>query len=498
MTLRTRLLLLFGTLVSLAVLAEWWLVRSVAADLDEEVGEVAYSVGSSLVSFFVSAEELPECVPPEGAKVARKAVARIAPGAGSEERALRMLVLRTDAGPLAADHAGLWVRARDECAEPGANEPRINGSVDLSLQLVDEVAQGPRMDSSGGPAAGAFHIPIPSRGFERRIEEFSRRLLAGTAAVFAVGLLAAAALAHRVSVPLQRLSRAASRVGSGELGTQIAEEGDREVASTIAAFNHMSARLCELDCEARELREREHLTEIGEVARGVAHALRNPLNALGLAVDELAAAEHTRAERAALARSVRGEVERIDRALRSFLALSSGAGGTSAARAEVDLADVARDVALEVLQDPRLAVDVEVDAPPRGAPLRGVAPELRAIVHALVVNAAEASPPGGRVRVAIAPRAPGDQGAPVDRGGRGVPGGWELAVEDDGPGLEAHVRERLFTPHLSTKEHGAGMGLFLARRVAAHRYAGSLVLEEREPRGTRAVLRLASGAEERP
>ena len=60
----------------------------------------------------------------------------------------------------------------------------------------------------------------------------------------------------------------------------------------------------------------------------------------------------------------------------------------------------------------------------------------------------------------------------------------------------AAVREKLFTPHVTTKSNGAGMGLFLAHRIATSRLGGELRLEDREGGGTRAVLDLPAGGKE--
>ena len=71
-----------------------------------------------------------------------------------------------------------------------------------------------------------------------------------------------------------------------------------------------------------------------------------------------------------------------------------------------------------------------------------------------------------------------------------APDGATVEVSDQGPGLAPEVRERLFTPHVSTKEQGAGMGLFLARRIAQNRYGGTLELLDRDGGGTLARLQL--------
>jgi signal transduction histidine kinase len=232
----------------------------------------------------------------------------------------------------------------------------------------------------------------------------------------------------------------------------------------------MSTRLSELDSETQTLREREHLTEIGELARGLAHSLRNPLNVLGLAVEELVAHADTSGDQ--LARSARAQISRIDQTLRSFLALASGDAGNVQ---PVAMEDVARDVALELMQDVHLPTRVRVIADEQQPELNGVEAELRAVLHTLVVNAVEASPPDGVVTVEI----------------KAAAAGVAIHVCDDGPGLAPEIRERLFTPHLTTKERGAGMGLFLAERIVKNRYGGQLELLDRDPRGTCAVLTLS-------
>ena len=112
-----------------------------------------------------------------------------------------------------------------------------------------------------------------------------------------------------------------------------------------------------------------------------------------------------------------------------------------------------------------------------------VVPELHAALHALVVNAVEASPDGAEISVRVQARDGGSA---------------RVTVDDEGPGLPGEVRARLFTPHVTTKPSGSGMGLLLAHRIATTRYGGGLALEERLSRGTRAVLDLGPRTGGRP
>jgi signal transduction histidine kinase len=246
----------------------------------------------------------------------------------------------------------------------------------------------------------------------------------------------------------------------------------------VSAFNQMAHRLRQLDEETRRLRANEQLSELGEVGRGLAHSLRNPLNALGLALDQLAemgSGDVDLARSEEVAAAARRQIRRIDAALRGFLALSAG----DAAAGAVDLVAVARDVALEALQSRpsgEPAARVEVVAAVEPLLLCGVEAELRAALQALVVNALEASPPGAAVLVSVGPEPASDAVL--------------VTVDDDGPGIPAAIRARLFTPHVTTKAAGAGIGLYLAHRVATTRYAGALELADRPEGGTRASLLL--------
>ncbi len=242
-----------------------------------------------------------------------------------------MLVESHDVGFFAPrrPEVGAGVFVEDSAAGSGA------APTSLAAGELHAAASGTRAAAPAETDPVTHEIPIPQTGFDGAVQSFLRRLWLGTFVIFGLGLLTAGWIAHRVSVPLRDLSRAARKVGEGALGTQVAAVGDREFVETLSAFNQMSTRLAELDAEARTLRDGEHLTESGEVARGLAHAMRNPLHLLGLSVEALAA--RSTEPQTELVDSARGQIRRIDRSLRSFLSLSCG-GGTEEVVSVGDLA----------------------------------------------------------------------------------------------------------------------------------------------------------------
>jgi len=505
MSLRTRLFLIFGALLAALVLAQWWLTRTLTRDLRHEIGEVATQAASSTAAFFVAEQNCadPPCAESPIHTASNLDIRLVRLGADdpsllwvdadddSVSQLMRQLIAR-DAGKLSPELLQKLHRLEPDQRPTVLSysfEFRHGGSQEIQrTEWVSRYPPHPESDRDHsfvalqGPGLRRS-FAIPEAGLRSKMESFSHSLLLGSLAVLLVGLSLAAAVAYRVTRPLRQLSAAARQVGAGALGTQVTAVPGGEVGEALEAFNYMSRRVAQLDAEARRLTARQHLGEIGEIARGLAHSLRNPLNALGLSIEELAARDdgnpNPSESSEALAESARRQVRRIDGSIRSFLALASQGGGTAAS---LDLVALLRDVSLEALQDGRGRVRIEVPTELPAAELQGIEAELRAVIQALVVNAVEASPPAAKVEAWVDPE--------------GTAGSFRLQVADRGPGLPAELRERLFTPHLTTKAHGSGMGLYLAQRIAQTRYGGHLELLDRDGGGTLAVLVLSSRVEE--
>jgi signal transduction histidine kinase len=278
------------------------------------------------------------------------------------------------------------------------------------------------------------------------------------------GLLASAVFSSRVTRPLRSLADGADLLGRGDLGIQVPESASGEVGDLQRAFNRMSQRLRELEEERKIWRQREHLAQLGDLSRGLAHTLRNPLHTLGLAVEELADGETGRPD---LVETSRAQIRRIDRWLRSFLALGAE---DSIEPEEIILGELVEGIVLESVQQ---GFDVRVDG---GDDLRvrAVPGALRAAIGNLIENATQVSPPGEPVEVSIA--GDGEHAA--------------VRIVDRGMGLAPEVRERLFSPHVTTKVGGSGMGLFLAQQLIVGMHGGELELTDGAGEGTVATIRL--------
>jgi signal transduction histidine kinase len=452
MSLQWRLMAgVLGLFCLLAVLA-WLGLRGLTGSLREALGESATEVGRAVVTVLRTAPD--GSALPIAAANAQASSDGAVPGIG-----IRELQVHLNGRRLRPEEVDAL--RTESLPAPVARLLQEGAPLRIVRRLDDE-----ELSFSVEGFGGQRRIVVPTSPLARALGEFSERVAWGLAGLLLLGAIGAGLLARYLGAPLAALARTAARVGEGRLGEQVALQGPPEVRASLDAFNRMSADLARLQAQAARQREERALAELGEIGRGLAHSLRNPLHALGLGLDALAAG---RGDAAALASASRAQLQRIDQALRAFLALSAAAGAEAT---EVELGALIDDVLLEASQ--RAAGRVRLQREVEPAQLLAVAAELRILVHTLVMNAIEASPDGGRVCVRA----------------RSEADGVVLEVEDEGTGVDPTLRSRLFQPHVTSKAAGAGMGLYLSERLARQRYAGGIELEDRAPRGTLARLRL--------
>jgi len=221
--------------------------------------------------------------------------------------------------------------------------------------------------------------------------------------------------------------------------------------------------------DVTELMRSNQLAAWAEMARAIAHEIKNPLTPILLSAEHLGRVLEDRgllpsAELEACLETILKQVE----SLRDISAEFSAYAKLPALDLKPhDPAAFLREVVAPYLAAPPRGIDIEetsCPAPPVRMDRRVLA---RAVVN-LVENAIEAMPGGGRLRVGVE-RA--DDGFVV------------LFVSDTGPGLDPAVRQRLFEPYFSTKSSGTGLGLAIARR-AVEAHGGRIEVESESGRGT--------------
>ncbi len=286
-----------------------------------------------------------------------------------------------------------------------------------------------------------------------------------------VALFLAFWLSNHFTRPLQRLSHGFEALEKGELGVQVKAVGINEYRKTIHSFNQMSQRLSRLAESEKTVQQQGHLAELGEVSRGLAHALRNPMHTIGLSVEQLKDPDLPEKLKLKLQGKIEAKIKHIDKTIKALLTLTSG---EIVRDDDVPIRSVIQDVVLEMKStDPN--VKLSLDA--ADTTIKGAESEIRAIIHTLIVNAVESSNGQGNVDIKLTET---DEAIKIE-------------VTDQGAGIAASVAEKLFQPHVSSKAEGAGMGLYISRRLATLYYNGDVTLTAGSEGGCVACVSLQKG-----
>jgi signal transduction histidine kinase len=310
-------------------------------------------------------------------------------------------------------------------------------------------------------------------------EAFVSRLLA-TLGVFALGILLSLYLSWSLARPLRELTEAAGKVAAGDLSAKVALRGGDEIGSLSRTFNEMVERLRENRALEERLHFAERATAMGRLASAVAHEIRNPLNSINLSIDHvrerLAPAEPARrGDFDRILGNMKAEISRLNRLVGDFLSF----GKPMRLDPRVCAVDEAvREVASLVEHQARdQGVDLEVTAEP-GLPRIVADPELlKTCFLNLMINALDAMPEGGKLRLHIRP-------TPDDEDQQLV-----VSVSDTGRGMTPDEIRAAFEPYFSTKDAGLGLGLALTRKIVED-HGGAISLDSALGRGTTARIRL--------
>ena len=311
---------------------------------------------------------------------------------------------------------------------------------------------------------------------ESAVAQHFRWLTYATIALMLLGLVFAFWLSGHISRPLKRLSSGFEKLRQGELGTKVEQSGVSEVKRTIKQFNKTSERLKELQEVANRYEQQKQLAELGEVSRGLAHSLRNPLNTIGLAVEQIAQTELEPTQRNQIVEQARAKIQVLDKMIKSLLTLTTSGVDR---QEKVNVNQAIEDAVLQVSMCGAKNINISAE---QQVYLIGSSVELTALVHTLVTNAMEANHA----------KDPSNLGS-IEVRLSANPSQTVISVIDEGTGLSNDIEDRLFEPHITSKAEGAGMGLYIAKRILNLHYSGDLSLKNNIAIGCTATMVLKNG-----
>ncbi len=372
-------------------------------------------------------------------------------------------------------------------ASPGMYEPliklalerrnEVSAVVSPTLDRTDSLFTTaiPLMDSSGS-IASVLLISSPRRGLialETHIRDVALT-------VGGIGILLAIAVSlwitGRVTRPIVELAAASRQVAEGDWNVRVSpQNASGEIADLAEAFNRMTSQLLE---QRERLLQAERVAAWRELARRLAHELKNPLFPLQLTVENLVKAREMAPQEFdeifhESTTTLMAEIQNLKNIIQRFSDFSKmPQPQLQAVQANEIVERVAslHEPALKGRENP-VAMILQLD--PK-LPLIEVDSELlhRALSN-LVLNAMDAMPQGGSITIHTSLRADTVR----------------IEVADTGTGLTKEECERLFTPYYTTKQHGTGLGLAIVQSVITD-HGGTISVESTPGKGTTFIIDL--------
>ena len=290
MSIANRVFLLFGTLMIIMLGSQWYMMRSITEQVSSELGKVAFSVAKDTASYFVLND-----------------ISWVANSLSSQRSFTSSKQLEIPSGTISSSTAVIELKA------PSIEVRIDNQRTDNAIQLIS----GNRSTS----------IPLPRQEMTQAVESLQQQMITSTLIILGIGLFMAGFLARKLMQPIRRLSNAAHELAKGSLGTQIEPQkrfSSPEISNSIDTFNDMSTRLMQMQEENEELLSNAHYKELGYISSGLAHSIRNPLNTLGLTLEQIVEPSDNADGRKRLVDSAYRQIKRIDDWVRTFMTFALG------------------------------------------------------------------------------------------------------------------------------------------------------------------------------
>ncbi|HXK61498.1 MAG TPA: ATP-binding protein [Acidobacteriota bacterium] len=294
-------------------------------------------------------------------------------------------------------------------------------------------------------------------------------LMAGIGGVL-LGLGAGWWATQRVTKPIQKLAEGARRVTLGDWDTRVYIYSRDEIGDLAKAFNRMTDQLLE---QRDRLVQAERVAAWREVARRLAHEIKNPLFPLQITTENLQRAKACHPDQfdEVFEESTRAILTELN-SLKTIVSNFSEFARMPPPRLEpVDLNEIVTEKAKlfqsQLLSRTENHIELITELLNRPAMVQADSEQIGRLLQNLLLNAIDAMPSGGRLTVRT----------------RDHEAGILLEVEDTGVGLTEEERERVFTPYYTTKQHGTGLGLAIVQSIISD-HRGRLSVDSKPGQGT--------------
>jgi two-component system sensor histidine kinase HydH len=237
---------------------------------------------------------------------------------------------------------------------------------------------------------------------------------------------------------------------------------ERQVATILKRVQEVVSQIQRQEGESLRA---EQLAAVGQLAASIAHEVRNPLTSIKLLVGAALNGRYPKGLSDTDLQVIHDEVGRLERKVQSLLDFARPLDSEPHTQNIAGIVHQVIDLVQERLRQQNVRLHLELPDKPLAAELDR--DQFQGVLVNLIFNALDAMPGGGRLDVRLNCPAPGR---------------LQLTVSDTGPGIDAAVADRLFTPFTSTKATGTGLGLSVSRRVV-EAHGGQLTAANRDGGG---------------
>lgn len=303
--------------------------------------------------------------------------------------------------------------------------------------------------------------------FEQPLKDYQFRLVMLGLGIFALGLLFAYLLAQRYVKPIHTVAYAAQNIPSHGLEPVPESRRRDEIGLLTRSFNEMVAQLRRAREREAELNRLERFTALGQLAGALAHEIKNPLNFISLAADQIRMRYGPQLSRGRQdflhqLEMIKDEIKRLSEMVQTFLHYGQP---IEIFPAPTDLRKLVNGVlALSESKLKSQGIEVIEEGIEVETILNVDAEKVRTCFVNVVANATQAMPEGGQLRVKFAHN----------------DGRFMVRFSDTGPGIDPEISGHVFEPFYTTKREGIGLGLFFSKAIV-EKHGGTITINPNEP-----------------
>ena len=269
--------------------------------------------------------------------------------------------------------------------------------------------------------------------------------------------------------PIKRLVTASKAITSGDWTMQVEKFGNDEIGQLTQDFNQMAASLDkkrrELEKSYQQLAQQERLAEIGKFSTMIAHEMKNPLGIIKGAVNISAKKDAPKETKDTMVKYINEEVTRLNQLAEDFLVFARPKPPRKEPMRASEIIHKLKAVT-ESRDEEDKGVKIIIESNVENDFIFGDKNQLFQALLNIIENSVQSSPPGGKVTIRI----------------ETTTQGTAISISDEGPGIKAKDREKIFEPFYTKKEKGTGLGLAIVKKIV-EMHDGKIRVCENNPKG---------------